>query len=258
MSELALSAARPGPLLWTLVRTDLKVRYHGTVGGFLWALLKPLAMFLVLAAVFSLVFTAQPNYRYDLLVGLLVWDFFAEGTKVGLLSLHAKSYLLAKARFPLWSVVLASLASPLLTLLVTSALMLAFLAATGRAPGPQAVVLFALYLAHLFALVLGVALATSVLFLRYRDLHQVWEVVTHAGFFVAPVIYPLGVLPLRAHLPLYLWPPTPVIQFAREVLVAGTMPTAKAHLLLTAGTALILAAGWLIHRRHAPRAAEYL
>ena len=45
-----------GGLVWTLIRTDFKTRYHGTIGGFVWALLKPLTMFLVLLAVFSYVF----------------------------------------------------------------------------------------------------------------------------------------------------------------------------------------------------------
>ena len=38
----------PWGLIWTLVRTDFKTRYRPTVGGFVWALLKPLAMFVVL------------------------------------------------------------------------------------------------------------------------------------------------------------------------------------------------------------------
>ena len=59
------------------------------------------------------------------------------------------------------------------------------------------------------------------LFLRYRDLNQVWDVVTQAGFFVAPIIYPLGVIPERFHFYLYLWPPTPIIEFSRAVLVDG-------------------------------------
>ena len=53
--------------------------------------------------------------------------------------------------------------------------------------------------------------------MQYRDLNQVWEVITHAGFFVAPIIYPIDILPERMHVYLYFWPPTPVILFARSV-----------------------------------------
>src|SRR5262245_46831378 len=55
--------AAVGGLIWTLIRTDFKARYHGTLSGFIWALLKPTAMFLVLVAVFSFVFGAEPNYK---------------------------------------------------------------------------------------------------------------------------------------------------------------------------------------------------
>jgi len=97
-----------------------------------------------------------------------------------------------------------------------------------------------------------------VLFLKYKDLNQVWDVVLQAGFFVAPIIYPMSILPDRFHKYLYLWPPTPIIQFARQVLIAGTIPTLKAHALLTFEAAVVLAVGVWIFRRYAPRAAEYL
>src|SRR3990172_10770910 len=80
-------------LVWTLVRTDFKVRYHGTVGGFVWALLKPLTMFVLLMGVFSFLFAAERNYKLNLIIGLFLWDFFAEGTKAGLASLHARGFL---------------------------------------------------------------------------------------------------------------------------------------------------------------------
>ncbi len=76
---------------------------------------------------------------------------------------------------------------------------LAFLALTGRTPSAIAVGLYALYLVQLFAIVSGFSLAASVLFMRYRDLNQVWEVVTQAGFFIAPIVYPIGILPERLH-----------------------------------------------------------
>ncbi len=133
-----------------------------------------------------------------------------------------------------------------------------FLAASGRAPEPIGVLLFVVYLVHYLLIVVGFSLPASVLFLRYRDLNQVWDVVLQAGFFVAPIIYPLGILPERFHKYLYIWPPTPIIQFSRAVLVSAHIPTLKAHLLLSAETAVILAIGIVVFRRLAPRAAEYL
>ena len=245
-------------LAWTLVRTDFKTRYHGSIGGFLWALLKPLSMFIVLLAVFSYVFAGEPQYRLDLIIGLFLYEFFQDATKTGLLSLRAKSYLLAKARFPSWIVVLTSASNAVITLGVFSVVIVLFLAASGRPPSPAAVALYLVYMVHFIAIVSGFSLAASVLFMRYRDLHQIWEVVSHAGFFVAPIIYPIGILPERVHALLYLWPPTPVILFSRSVLVDGVLPSALAHALLAIEASLILGAGALIYRSYSSRVAEYV
>ena len=247
----------PG-LVWTIVRTDFKARYHGTLGGFLWALLKPAAMFVVLLCVFSFIFASDPDYRLNLLIGLFLWDFFAESTKVGLLSLHAKGFLISKSQFPRWIMVATSSSNALITLTVFSAALFVLLAASHRLPGPLAWMLYAVYLFHLYLMALGISLAASVLFLRYRDLNQVWEVVTQAGFFLAPIVYPLDILPERFHRLLYAWPPTPVIQDVRAVLVDGVIPSARAHILLTVLTCAILGVGIAIYRHQAPRAAEYL
>jgi homopolymeric O-antigen transport system permease protein len=245
-------------LVWTLVRTDFKARYHGTFAGFVWALLKPFTMFLVLLGVFSFVFADDPDYRVNLIVALFLWDFFADATKVSLTSLLAKGYLITKARFPTWIVVVASTSNALITLAVFTVVIVAFLAASGRAASPRHLALFVLYLVLYFVIIVGFGLAASVLFLRYRDLNQVWEVATHAGFFVAPIIYPLDILPERFHWYLYLWPPTLIIQLSRMVLVKGEVPTLRAHVFLAAAAAIALAAGIAVYRRHAPRAAENL
>jgi lipopolysaccharide transport system permease protein len=256
--EAGRRTSQLGGLVWTLVRTDFVTRYHGTIGGFMWALLKPLTMFLVLMGVFSFVFTNTPQYRINLIIGLFLYEFFQEGTRTGLESLRAKGYLLTKAKFPSWVIVVTSISNPVLTLALFSIVLIAFLTLSGRSPGPAAVGLYFWYQVHFFAIVTGFSLAASALFMQYRDLNQVWEVVTHAGFFVAPIIYPIEVLPERLHFYLYLWPPTPIILFSRSVLVDGKVPSALAHGLLTIEAAVILIVGALIYAARAPRVPEYL
>jgi len=252
-----LRSIRPG-LIWTLVRTDFKARYHGTLGGFLWALLKPMCMFIVLMGVFSFLFASNPTYKLDLIVGLFLWDFFAEGSKSGLTALHARGYLLTKASVPSWILVVTSISNALITLAVFTVVMTVFLAGAGHMPTPSALGAFACYCLALTAIVVGFSLAASVLFLRYRDLNQVWEVVLQAGFFIAPIIYPLDILPERFHFYLYVWPPTPVIEFSRSVLVAGVMPTARGHAYLAMDAAACLLVGIAIFRQLSPRAAEFV
>jgi len=247
----------PG-LFWTLVRTDFKVRYHRTIAGFFWTLLKPITMFLVLMGVFSFVFAQEPSYRLNLIIGLFLYEFFSEATKTGLHVLLAKGYLLTKARCPVWIVVVASVSNAVITLAIVSSVLFLYLAAIGRPPDLTRIAAYVLYQICFLLITIGFALAASVLFLRYRDLNQIWEVVAHAGFFVAPVIYPLEILPERFHRVLYLWPPTPIIQFTRSVLVEGVLPSLRAHLLLFAMTATILLVGALVFRFASANAAEYV
>jgi lipopolysaccharide transport system permease protein len=249
--------ARAG-LIWTLVRTDFKARYHGTLGGFVWALLKPMSMFVVLMAVFSFLFASKPTYKLNLIVGLFLWDFFAEGTKSGLTSLLARGYLLTKSRVPPWILVVTSISNAAITLAVFTIVIVVFLAAAGHPPTLASLAAFAGYCLALGVIVIGFSLASSVVFLRYRDLNQVWEVVVQAGFFIAPIIYPLDILPERFHFYLYIWPPTPVIEFSRAALVAGVMPTTTGHLYLAVDAAICLLAGILVYRWLSPRAAEYI
>jgi lipopolysaccharide transport system permease protein len=245
-------------LVWTLVRTDFKVRYHGTLGGFVWALLKPVTMFFLLMGVFSFVFGSDPDYKLNLIIGLFLWDFFAEGTKAGLMSLHARGFLLTRARCPSWILVVTSISNALIALGVFSAAIIVFLSFAGAPLTVGRVALYLVYAGALVLIVIGFSLAMSVLFLRYRDLNQVWEVMTQAGFFVAPIIYPLEILPEQLHIYLYLWAPTPVIEFSRAALVRGEVATMTGHVYLAVAVALGLGVGTLVFRRFSPRAAEYL
>jgi ABC-type polysaccharide/polyol phosphate export permease len=247
-----------GSLLWTLIRTDFKSRYHGTIGGFLWALLKPFTMFVVLLSVFSYLFVSDPRYRVNLVIGLFLYDFFGEATKAGLQSLHAKGFLLSKVKFPTWAAVVASVANASITLGIFAVVITGFTIASGGALRLSGFLLFVAYLLLYLVIVVGFSLAASVLYLRYRDLNQVWDVVIQAGFFLAPVVYPLTIIPERLHFYLFLWPPTPLVQFSRSVLVEGVVPTARAHTFLLVEATVVFIVGVLIFRRYAPRAAEYL
>jgi len=245
-------------LVWTLVRTDFKGRYHGTVAGFLWALLKPLTTFVVLLSVFSFLFKADPNYRIRLIIGLFLYEFFSDATKMGMASLASKAYLLTKARVPSWIIVLTSSSNAVITASIFFVVVLVFVTLSSRPPSLVGIALFVYYLLHYLLMIWGVSLGASVLQLRYRDLNQVWDVVTHAGFFLAPVVYPLDILPERVHFWLFLWPPTPIIQFSRAVLIDHTVPTLKAHLLLSFEAGVIFLVGVVIFRRYSARAMEYL
>jgi len=257
VSDISNGRQAQRDFFWTLVRTDFKSRYEGTLLGFVWALMKPLFMFFVFYFVFSFIFPSR-TYVFNLLIGLLLWDFFSSATKVGVYALSSKAFLLTKALFPRWILVAASLANPLLTLLVWTVTIVVVISVAHGVPPLWAILLFVGYLLILVAIVLGFALGSSVLYLKYRDLDQIWDVTLQAGFFLAPIVYDISVLPERYHKLLFLWPVTPVLQFSRQVLIQHTAPTLKAHAMLLGVTAVILVVGALLFYKRAPRAVEQL
>jgi lipopolysaccharide transport system permease protein len=245
-----------GGLVWTLVRTEFKTRYHGTIGGYCWALAKPVSMFAVLQVVFSKVFTVSSNYTLNLIVGLFLWDFFGESTKTGIISLQAKSFLLTKVKFPAWIVAVTACSNATITLTLFSGVVCVYLSFLHHPLSFLSILLFMLYLCCFLLMVIGFSLAASVLFLRYRDLNQLWDLTLQAGFFIAPIIWPLDIIPERLHIFLFLWLPTPIIEFSRSVLIEQTAPSLTAHLLLLSATAIIMVTGVMVYRWLAPRVIE--
>jgi lipopolysaccharide transport system permease protein len=254
---LSRSLTQHRDFIWTLIRTDFKARYHGAFSGFGWALLKPLAMFVVLFSVFSFLFK-NPDYLYTLLIGVVLFRFFDEATSVGVEALFHKAFLCTRAVFPRWIIIVTSTFNALLTLLVSCLAVTVVMLFSKHPPPLWALGLFACYLTSLYLIALGFSLGASVLFLEYRDLNQFWDVALRAGFFVAPVVYPIETIPERYHYYLFFWPPTPVIEFSRQALVRAQIPTLRAHLYLAAMTLTIFGAGALIFWKRLGRAMEKL
>ncbi|HOG82080.1 MAG TPA: ABC transporter permease [Smithellaceae bacterium] len=251
------SAYLPG-LIWTLVRTDFKTRYHGTLGGYLWALAKPLTMFAVLYGVFSVIFTMDTFYALNLIVGLFLYDFFSEATRTGVLSLHAKAFLLTKTKFPSWVVALTSVSSALITVVIFSIAVSGYIAVFKRPLSFLQIGCFSLYVFLFLVIIMGIVLAGSVLFLRYRDMNQIWDLMLQAGFFFTPIIYPMDIVPHKFHFIMYAWMPTVVIQFSRSVLVRGDIPSLTAHLMLAGSAGIVFLTGAVLFWRLAPRSMERL
>ena len=96
-------------LLSELVRTDFKLRYQGSAIGYAWSLLRPLFMFIILYAVFALVFKVGknvPHFPIYLLLGIILWNFFVEMTTQSLGSIVGRGDLIRKIRIPRWLIII--------------------------------------------------------------------------------------------------------------------------------------------------------
>lgn len=208
-------------LLKQLVKTDFKLRYQGSFLGYLWSLLRPLALFVILYIVFAKflrVGDAVPHYPVYLLFGIVLWNYFSEVTTGSVQSIVGRGDLLRKINFPKYVIVLAGSFSALINLAINFLVISVFIIAS-QVDITSRVLLLPLVLAELFLLSLAIAFFLSALFVRYRDVVYIWEVLMQGAFYATPILYPLSLVPDKAAKILLLNPVAQIIQDARYVLI---------------------------------------
>ncbi|MHC1745059.1 MAG: ABC transporter permease [Syntrophobacteraceae bacterium] len=188
-------------LVWVLARTDFKLRYHGSILGYVWVILKPLSMYFILNFVFSSIFnpmnTGTHNYSLQLLSGIVIFNFFSEGTIIGMGSLYQKSALITKIHVPSWTVILASTIQSSLIFFMNLFIVILFFTWYRYCPSLLAITICLHYILLTYIIILSFSLITAPLYARYRDLMSIWEVLLSALFYATPIIYPLTILPDR-------------------------------------------------------------
>lgn len=183
-------------LLRELVVTEFKLRYQGSVLGYLWSLLKPLMLFAILYFVFVhflKIGEGIPNWPLSMLLGIVLWNFFLEVTNNGLGSIVARGDVIRKINFPKYVIVLASSISALINLGLNFVIIAVFMAISGVDIGWSAL-LSPFYVLELFAFGIGLAFILSAVFVKLRDMNYIWEIFMQAMFYGSAVIYPLVVV----------------------------------------------------------------
>lgn len=218
-------------LLAELVRTDFKLRYQGSILGILWSVLKPLALFFVMYMVFVrfLKFTdGTPTFPLVLLLGISLWSFFAEATSVGMRSIVDRGDILRKINFPKTIIVLSTTIGSLIGLAINMAVVVVFAIFSGVQFTPW-LLLVPLGIIQLYIIAMGLAFVLAALYVKFRDIGHIWEVVLQAFFYATPIIYPISMVinnhPEIAKV-MMLSPMTQAIQDIRHNLIApDTVPT---------------------------------
>lgn len=253
-------------LLRQLVISDFKLRYQASVLGYLWSVLKPLALFAVLYLVFGVFLSVSrgvPNFPVYLLVGVVLWNFFVEVTNGSTQAIVGRASLIRKINFPKYVIILATTFSALINLGINLVIVGVFIYFTGVELRIDALLVPVLLL-ELFALALGFGFLLSALFVRYRDVNFIWEVIVQAAFYATPIIYPVSLLPIWAAKVLLLSPVAQVVQDVRYLLVTDQTMTVSSvyggkwsvHLIPILLSILMFVAGALFFKKRSPHFAE--
>jgi ABC-2 type transport system permease protein len=210
-----------------LVVMEFKLRYFGSVLGYLWTLFRPLLLFGVLYVVFTRVIRFGgdvPHYPVVLLAGIVLWSFFADATSSALPSLVGRESLLRRLSFPRVAVPVAASMTAAANLVLGLVVLLVLAVVDGVTPA--AAWLYVLPIGvGLVVLAVAVSLILSVLFVRFRDVQPIWEVSLQLAFWASPIIYTIDFVPARFR-EYVLWNPfAAAIEELRHQLVGAGSPS---------------------------------
>lgn len=249
----------------TIALTDFKLKYQGSMLGYLWSLVKPLMLFTVLYFVFTKVFKVGadiPYYPVYLLTGIVVWNFCVETTVSCLYAIVGKGDLIRKVYFPRAVLVISNSATAFLTFVGNLLIVFVFMA-INHVPLTWKVLLLPVLFVELYVLVLGLGLILSALYVKFRDIAHIWEVFLQAMFYATPILYSPTMISGWGRTVLLLNPVAQILQDFRYLLITDKSITAAATisspLLLAVPYALpfiIFTIGYFVFEKSAARFAE--
>jgi ABC-2 type transport system permease protein len=257
-----------GRVLRTVAGVEFKLKYADSAMGYLWSLAKPLAYFGVLWLVFGH-FLRIPggrveNYPLYLLTGIVLYLFFIDAIGMTMTSIVDRGPMLRRIAMPPL-VIPASVSLTAAMTFCVNVVAVLILIALNRITPQADWLLIAPLLAELYLFLLGVGLILATLFVRLRDVAQLWELTAQLFIFVAPIIYPISILPGWAQRVAFLNPFVQVLQDVRLVMLGANTPgETVTHVLGGSGGRLLpicfalatFGVGLLVFRREAPRFAE--
>lgn len=183
-------------LLTELTKTDFKLRYQGSVLGYLWALLRPLLMFAILYIVFAKLLQFGndiPHYPVYLLTGTVLWSFFTECSQQGIQAMVGRGDLIRKISFPKYIVTVSTTLTAVINLLINLVVIVMFALINGVAPSFSWLLVLPLIF-ELYLLALGISFLLGSINVKYRDIGSIWDVLIQALFYAVPIIYPIAMV----------------------------------------------------------------
>ena len=237
-------------LLKALVLKDLKLKYRGSVFGFLWSLANPLLMIVVYTLAFTFILGIRSEmFVFYLMLGQLAWTFFASSIMMSTASIVDNGGLLRTVVFPRAILPIATVLFNLAQYLLTVAVFLPLMFAWYRIPFAEPMLLFPVVLVLHVAFTIGIALILATITVFFRDVRHLVEVALAVLFWVTPIVYELERVPETLRLAILLSPMSPFVVAYQKLFFFREWPEATIWLVavtyavgaFVAGVALVLA-----------------
>lgn len=215
-------------MLSNLVRKDLKVRYKGSVLGFLWTFLNPLLQLIIYTIVFSTIMRTNIDKFYIyLFIGLIPWLFFATCIQAGSTSILMNKDLIKKIYFPRIILPISTVNSAFMNMFYSMIVVLLTILVSGIGFSKY-ILLLPLAMTMQYILVLGMTFIFSALNVYFRDLEYILNIIVMMWFYLTPIVYKIEMIPEKYRLWFYLNPMTGIINFYRNILYYKRMPSFNA------------------------------
>ena len=245
-------------MLFSIVRKELRSRYKGSFLGFLWTFVNPILQLIIYSIVFPyLLRNNQENYPMFLFVALLPWLFFTSSLQGATISVVSNANLVKKIYFPRIILPLSVVCTNLMNYIYGLIIVFPALLITG-VPLTLHVFWLPLILLIEFILALGFAFIFSALYVRFRDLEHVINIVTMIWFYITPIVFAISIFPQKVADVIGYNPMVPIINGFRDILLYGTSPNWNELLYSLAIGIIVLCVGYFIFEKSEKTFAEDL
>ncbi len=181
-------------LLKQLVSRDIKLKYRRSFLGYVWSVLNPLLIMIVMAVVFSTMFNRNiENFPVYLFCGQLLFNYMNNSTHQAIYSITGNSALLKKTYVPKYIFTVAKITSGLVDLVFSMGALVIVMVAT-RARISWHVVLAPVVLLELYVFCLGLGLFLSQANVFFRDTQYIYNAFTTAWMYLTPIFYPIDMM----------------------------------------------------------------
>jgi ABC-2 type transport system permease protein len=212
-------------LIRNLVLKDLKLKYRGSLFGFLWSLVNPLIVVTVYMIAFTKIMPVRnEGFVFMLLVGIVAWTFFASSASMGAGAIVDNGGLLKTVHFPRAVLPIATVLFNLMQYLMTIAAFVPLLLILYRMPPRPAMLLFPLVVVLQVAMTIGIALALSAGTVFFRDIRHFLEIALMVMFWTTPIIYDFQTIPKSWRWPVLLSPMSPFVLAYQQIFYFGRVP----------------------------------
>lgn len=249
-------------LIWELFRTDFKLRYNDSFLGFLWVLMKPFSIFFILYFVLTRVFPSQvENFVLYLLIGNVFITFWSDGTSMGLDSLLSRAGLITKVNFPRYIVLLSSTAISVVNFFINSVIVAVFVMVNGLQPTLLQVLWYLVCATILYFVILTVSMFISVIYVRFRDLKQIWELFNQILFWVTPIFYSYQVVAANSEIfriiIFWLNPVAVLLISARAAIIENDIKFQTNVFAVSIAVLILFTLGYIFYKKSIKKIAEY-